>query len=447
MTEISHPTVPAGWYPDPRGLPQRRWWDGSSWTHALESPPTPAATPAAPAYASMPGPTVRRVPSPNAPTVLHAIKAEASATDSFPTRRQLRDAAAVLELQKQLSEPQARDAAGSDTGAPSYAMGPAVSATQKPQASFSIEQFRTVATQSPTENVTKEAAELTKSPAISTAASLTEAPARAVAQTLPPVTAATPASAFAQTHTFTPAAAPANPVAAQANPVAAQASPVAAPANPVAAQTSPVAAPANPVAAPVRAPATPVTSATSVMPRQEPVVTDSAAASAFVPVMRTGAATPPATIPDDIEYRPFGMTPRITTGTVEPPTHVNTGSVWMLTLMPSFLLGVVVALSILAPEFYTPFILGGLVFVFAMASLALAISDRRQLVQRDHQTTASPAWTLLTPLAYLVARAVRTRQQAGRGWAPTVVFLLLNAAGAAAVVLTAISLTGFAAAL
>jgi hypothetical protein len=440
MTEISHPTIPAGWYPDPRGLPQRRWWDGSSWTHALESPSTPAATPAAPAYASMPGPSVRRVPSPNAPTVLHAIKAEASATDSFPTRRQLRDAAAVLELQKQLTEPPARDAGGSDAGAPSYAMGPAVSATQKPQASFSIEQFRTVATQSPTENVTKEAAELTKSPAISTAASLTEAPARAVAQTLPPVTAATPASAFAQTHTFTPAAAPANTVAAAASPVAAPATPVAAPATPVA-------APASPVAAPVRAPATPATAATSVMPRQEPVVTDSAAASAFVPVMRTGAATPPATIPDDIEYRPFGMTPRITTGTVEPPTHVNTGSVWMLTLMPSILLGVVVALSVLAPEFYTPFILGGLVFVFAMASLALAITDRRQLVQRDHQTTASPAWTLLTPLAYLVARAVRTRQQAGRGWAPAVVFLLLNVAGAAAVVLTPISLTGFAAAL
>jgi hypothetical protein len=24
--------IPAGWYPDPLGLPQRRWWDSSSWT-------------------------------------------------------------------------------------------------------------------------------------------------------------------------------------------------------------------------------------------------------------------------------------------------------------------------------------------------------------------------------------------------------------------------------
>jgi len=24
--------VPAGWYPDPLGLPQLRWWDGEAWT-------------------------------------------------------------------------------------------------------------------------------------------------------------------------------------------------------------------------------------------------------------------------------------------------------------------------------------------------------------------------------------------------------------------------------
>ena len=24
--------VPAGWYPDPLGLPQLRWWDNHAWT-------------------------------------------------------------------------------------------------------------------------------------------------------------------------------------------------------------------------------------------------------------------------------------------------------------------------------------------------------------------------------------------------------------------------------
>jgi hypothetical protein len=32
MAETSVAEIPAGWYPDPMGLPQRRWWDSSSWT-------------------------------------------------------------------------------------------------------------------------------------------------------------------------------------------------------------------------------------------------------------------------------------------------------------------------------------------------------------------------------------------------------------------------------
>lgn len=32
MTDVTVATIPAGWYPDPMGLPQRRWWDSSGWT-------------------------------------------------------------------------------------------------------------------------------------------------------------------------------------------------------------------------------------------------------------------------------------------------------------------------------------------------------------------------------------------------------------------------------
>lgn len=36
--------APAGWYRDPLGLPQLRWWNGTMWTNQIEDPP--AAVPA-----------------------------------------------------------------------------------------------------------------------------------------------------------------------------------------------------------------------------------------------------------------------------------------------------------------------------------------------------------------------------------------------------------------
>ncbi len=41
-------TTPAGWYPDPSGGPNQRWWDGAQWTDQLSSPYAPAETLKAP---------------------------------------------------------------------------------------------------------------------------------------------------------------------------------------------------------------------------------------------------------------------------------------------------------------------------------------------------------------------------------------------------------------
>lgn len=62
---------PAGWYPDPAGGPNRRWWDGTHWTERMETPaattdPVPAAAyPVAAVADSSPSPTTSRAVSPN----------------------------------------------------------------------------------------------------------------------------------------------------------------------------------------------------------------------------------------------------------------------------------------------------------------------------------------------------------------------------------------------
>ena len=43
MTDPAASVAVAGWYPDPAGSAQRRWWDGTKWTDDLETPYSAAA--------------------------------------------------------------------------------------------------------------------------------------------------------------------------------------------------------------------------------------------------------------------------------------------------------------------------------------------------------------------------------------------------------------------
>ncbi len=38
MTARPETFAPAGWYRDPLGLPQLRWWNGLMWTNQIEDP-------------------------------------------------------------------------------------------------------------------------------------------------------------------------------------------------------------------------------------------------------------------------------------------------------------------------------------------------------------------------------------------------------------------------
>ena len=46
-TSPATPAVAAGWYPDPSGAAQQRWWDGTKWTEQVSAPAVAAPTSAA----------------------------------------------------------------------------------------------------------------------------------------------------------------------------------------------------------------------------------------------------------------------------------------------------------------------------------------------------------------------------------------------------------------
>src|SRR5690606_25572978 len=67
---------------------------------------------------------------------------------------------------------------------------------------------------------------------------------------------------------------------------------------------------------------------------------------------------------------------------------------------------------------------GAALALYVLVLLVSVISDRGQLVAWRHDRPASGIWILLGPLAYLIARTVRTYRNVRRGMAPLVVFVV-----------------------
>jgi hypothetical protein len=62
LTATTRPETAAGWYPDPHGRPELRYWDGSAWTeHVSATDHSPASTPTSgTGIATQPDPTKPR---------------------------------------------------------------------------------------------------------------------------------------------------------------------------------------------------------------------------------------------------------------------------------------------------------------------------------------------------------------------------------------------------
>lgn len=105
----------------------------------------------------------------------------------------------------------------------------------------------------------------------------------------------------------------------------------------------------------------------------------------------------------------------------------GTVAAWVLTLIPIYMLlvGMTVLLSgATAP--WVPITLSLVLGVPWMAGIAIAALDRRTLVQHGMEHPAHWLWSLLGAPVYLVARLVATVRETGAGFGPVLTFIVLG---------------------
>jgi Protein of unknown function (DUF2510) len=117
--------------------------------------------------------------------------------------------------------------------------------------------------------------------------------------------------------------------------------------------------------------------------------------------------------PQPFAYETIPRVSRISPRVLDRPTQRYTASIWLLAVSPLLYGALSIALSFGPAGLYSRFSQVSLILLAVAAMLTFAIRDRRQLSFDGHVRTATPAWLLLTPLAYLLARAIIVKRQTG----------------------------------
>lgn len=401
----NRPAPPAGWYADPQGLPQQRWWTGDRWTADV----APTIAPAVPAYTNAPPPTAR--PAERAPQF--ALPATPSA--EYPTRRQLREQ--MARAGRPAFEPHAEAPFAMPSAAPEREFATTVGATA------------TVGT-----TLTAPSTHADFGP------STGSFPSAMAAQPAPAIESA-PVSEAVRVIEAAPLIEAAPVLATPSNDLAVPARP--AELVPVGYENFvPMSGLRDYASTPSLPPAAIAASAETVINGGAPAFPSSVKPPIAAPAAPTPAETSSSwPFPDrggehEVPYQPFGMIPKISTGTALPPDRVLTASAWIIAVLPALLVGAAAAAVTYLPDYYTLFMQGGLAFVFALLGISFATRDVRELRAAGFVKPAAAAWILLTPLAYFVARSVVTRREAHRAaLGPLVLWLVVAAAIAAAAAL------------
>lgn len=412
---VVHPSPSPGWYPDPEGRAEKRWWDGSTWTGSY-APVAPVA----------PAPST-------APVQLTSLE-QLAALPSGPGYTSLLASLPPVPAYVERQTPPAPTFASAPTPTPGYASAPPPSFTPMPGSMAQPPALNGYPAPQSTPFLA-----ISANPDVATAEPA--AGASPYAPAFPPAT---------QQSAFTPPAAWAPPAPVMSALPAVPTTPAhSAPSYPTdefhpraATDSSVDQRPRGIGAHSVEAPAsiftpTPV-DITAAANRLPDVFTPSKPFSPGSPfelsyVSPSYTAASPVSLDDGPTYEPFALGARaISAAPVGPPERAMTSSVWLMAATPLLTFGAMIALVLWLPDFYSRFAQLGLLAIFVVATLGFAVNDVKELRSMGHLRPASAGWVVLSPLAYLLARGVRTSSTSRAAFAPfllvTVTIALLVAA-------------------
>lgn len=466
--------VPAGWYPDPYGISEMRWWDGQNWTDSVHPPSAPEPT-ATPVSAPVSTPVSEPIITPE------AIPAEPAAQEP--------DGLSDLGLTPAANEPVA-EASAPQTHAPQAPIEQApVAQAPVPQSSPPPLVLPDLAPPEPGSLLTDQDSRTPTSPAAEVSAPTPETPIDASLGRLPSrremrlrneleLESPSSVSAFSSFEALQdsgsmgepdsqpePTHTPGSEAAPQGSTQHAAVPPTAVP--PVSASLTPPPVPDSSTAtafdwmlgantgesdsppaapSPQSVPATPVP-ATLAPPLPQSATLPHDAQSGFPPLgAPTGTMPVINTNTDDYSDAPKGVTnawSRDVSASVAPDeairptaTRKATVSSWFIAAMPLFA-GILSVSAVKGQENYPRYVpaelewwmlVVGAIAVLYLVTLVLAIADQRKLDWAGYNQPAHWAWALLGAPVYLLIRTVSVKRETGRISGLLLVWLLLTAA-------------------
>ncbi|WP_281284319.1 DUF2510 domain-containing protein [Homoserinimonas aerilata] len=367
--------MPAGWYPDPMGLPQLRWWDNHSWTEFTSAARTPLIMQDQPplAYADDDLPSRRSQREQRDREEQYVRLATEGAAEQPPMSK-----AELISTLRQLEPPKPQHIERNQ---------PSPFGSQDEQDRMAREQAQAAQQAAAQEHFAREQAAQQQREAQFRAQQQAAAQARAAQQ-------AAEEQARAAQQGF--GAAP------EADPFAEFISP-SAPQEPRPARSSVNYSdgPSFPQA-----------------PASEP---------GFAAAGQSGYGGNPSAqyVPQDAEYGRRTEYARPQRRITDPSQQIYTPAAWAIAIIPLVQMVIIllgVSSGAAAIPVWVPALIMGLPYV---ASIVLAYFDHKALLQAGHRAPAHWAWAFLTPLVYLIVRSVATNREFGKGMTPVLIWASL----------------------